>query len=131
MAYITGIITLQVIFSLYWTAYCHWYQATIRDAVSVNVNKLLKCRTFRLGYHLFKCPNCSAMRLIPSRQSGQVSYQKNGPLYLFVAIVIEQWNWHLFVMVQRNLDYIQNLVLKLTIAFQNNNLAYFPTRVNK
>jgi len=65
MEYITGIITLQAIFSLYWTSYCNWYQGTIRDAVTENVNKIMKCRTFLLGYHLFKCPNCSSMRLIP------------------------------------------------------------------
>lgn len=65
MEYITGIITLQAIFSLYWASYCHWYQGTIRDAVTENVNKILKCRTFQLGYHMFKCPNCSSVRLIP------------------------------------------------------------------
>ena len=65
MEYITGIITLQAIFSLYWASYCNWYQGTIRDAVIENVNKILKCRTFLLGYHMYQCPNCSSVRLIP------------------------------------------------------------------
>jgi len=65
MEYITGIITLQAIFSIHWTAYCNWYKGTIRDAVKENVNKIMKCRTFLLGYHMFKCPNCSSLRLIP------------------------------------------------------------------
>ena len=50
MEYITGIITLQAIFSIHWTAYCNWYKGTIRDAVIENVQKILKCRTFLLGY---------------------------------------------------------------------------------
>lgn len=65
MEYITGIITLQAIFSLYWISYCNWYKGTIREAVLENVQKILKCRTFQLGYHMYKCPNCSSVRLIP------------------------------------------------------------------
>lgn len=65
MEYITGVITLQAIFSLHWTAYCSWYKGAIRPAVIENVQKILKCRTFQLGYHLYQCPNCSATRLIP------------------------------------------------------------------
>ena len=65
MEYITGIITLQAIFSIHWTAYCNWYKGTIREAVLENVRKILKCRTFRLGYHMYRCPNCSSVRLIP------------------------------------------------------------------
>jgi hypothetical protein len=57
MEYVTGIITLQAIFSLHWVSYCAWYQGTIREAVVDNVQKILKCRTFQLGYHLYKCPN--------------------------------------------------------------------------
>jgi hypothetical protein len=33
MEYLTGIVTLQAIFSLYWTPYCHWYTGTIGEAV--------------------------------------------------------------------------------------------------
>ena len=65
MEYITGIITLQAFFSLYWISYCNWYKGTIREAVLENVQKILKCRTFQLGYHMYKCPNCSSVRLIP------------------------------------------------------------------
>lgn len=65
MEYITGIITLQAIFSLHWASYCNWYKGTIREAVKENVQKILNCRTFQLGYHMYKCPNCSSVRLIP------------------------------------------------------------------
>ena len=67
MEYITGIITIQAIFSLYWSAYCCWYEGVIRAAVIENVQKILTCRTFQLGYHLYKCPSphCSNIRLIP------------------------------------------------------------------
>lgn len=64
MEYITGI-KLQDIFLLYWDAYCNWYKGTIREAVYENVKKIMKCRTFQLGYHMFKCPKCSTIRLMP------------------------------------------------------------------
>jgi len=41
MEYITGIITLQAIFSHHWASYCNWYQGTIRDAVTENVTKIM------------------------------------------------------------------------------------------
>ena len=65
MEYISGVITLQTIFSLHWKAYCNWYKGTIRQAVVENVRKILRCRTFLLGCHMYRCPNCSTVRLIP------------------------------------------------------------------
>ena len=65
MEYIVGVITLQAIFAVHWESYYNWYNRTIREAVVDNVNKILKCRTFQLGYHMYKCPNCPTIRLIP------------------------------------------------------------------
>jgi hypothetical protein len=65
MEYITGAISLQAIFILYWAAYCIWYQGEIREAVYENVEKIKKCRTPQLGYHLYLCPDCLSVRLIP------------------------------------------------------------------
>lgn len=65
MEYFTGVITLQFIFSRYWSAYCHWYTGKIRSAVRENVRKIIACRTPQLGYHLYECPSCSSVRLVP------------------------------------------------------------------
>jgi hypothetical protein len=65
MEYIAGVITLRAIFSLHWRAYCCWYEGVIRESVIENVQKILKCRTFQLGYHLYQCPKCHEMRMIP------------------------------------------------------------------
>ena len=65
MEYIKGSITLQAILLNYWGAYCAWNQKAIRASVYENVRKILKCRTAQLGYHLYQCPKCSGVRLIP------------------------------------------------------------------
>ena len=55
MEVITGIITLQMIFSKYWQSFKNWYKGKIRKAVIDNVEKILKCRTGLLGFHAYKC----------------------------------------------------------------------------
>lgn len=65
MEYITGVITLQAIFLTHWTGYCAWHEGAIRAVVYENARKILKCRTPQLGYHLYQCPKCSDVRLIP------------------------------------------------------------------
>jgi len=65
MEYITGPITLQMIFSLYWKPYLKWYKEKIREAVYENVLKIMKCRTPQLGFHVYQCPKCSLVKLIP------------------------------------------------------------------
>ena len=65
MEYITGAVTLQAIFSAYWPLYCIWFKQEIREAVKENVEKILRCRTFKLGYHLYQCSKCLDMRMIP------------------------------------------------------------------
>jgi endogenous inhibitor of DNA gyrase (YacG/DUF329 family) len=65
MEYITGVITLQAIFSLYWEGYLAWFKGTIRPAVHENVQRILMCRTPQLGFHAFKCPTCGNIKLMP------------------------------------------------------------------
>jgi len=65
MEYIRGGISLHNIFSLYWVSYLAWFEGTIRESVMENVQKLLKCRTPQLGYHLVQCPDCCDVRVIP------------------------------------------------------------------
>jgi len=63
--YITWKITLLELFLLYWASYLAWYMGEIRAVVIENVSKILKSRTPLLGYHRYKCKNCSSVRLIP------------------------------------------------------------------
>jgi hypothetical protein len=65
MEYVTGAITLQFIFSNFWRAYCAWFKGEIREAVRANVEKILKCRTAQLGFHLYQCPGCQTVRVVP------------------------------------------------------------------
>ena len=65
MEYITGVITLREIFLIHWNAYRMWYRGEIREAVYENVEKIIKCRTPQLGFHLYQCRKCSEVRLIP------------------------------------------------------------------
>jgi len=65
MEYVTGLVTLQAIFALHWVANYSWYNGVLRLAVVENVHKILSCRTFQLGYHLYQCPGCSDIRMIP------------------------------------------------------------------
>ena len=44
MEYITGKISLGIIFRLYWAKYVKWYTGNIREVVYENVNKILKYR---------------------------------------------------------------------------------------
>jgi hypothetical protein len=65
MEVITGIITLQMIFSKYWQSFKNWYKGKIREAVLSNVEKTLKCRTGQLGFHAYTCPKCGEVKLVP------------------------------------------------------------------
>ena len=65
MEYITGKISLSIIFRLYWANYVKWYTGNIREVVYENVNKILKCRTPLLGFHMYKCMRCGRVRLMP------------------------------------------------------------------
>ena len=65
MQIVSGKISLQEIFGLYWGKYKKWYSGKIRDVVNENVTKMLKCRTPMLGYHMYKCKKCDNVRLIP------------------------------------------------------------------
>ncbi len=56
---------MREIFLLYWASYLAWYTGAIRSVVIENVNKILQCRTPLLGYHMYKCKNCSNVRLMP------------------------------------------------------------------
>lgn len=65
MEFVTGHITLQEIFLLYWDVYLAWREDEIREVVKENVNKILSCRTPLLGFHMYKCNGCDNIRLVP------------------------------------------------------------------
>ena len=50
---------IKDIFNDHWNDFVNKYKnITIRDVVFKNVNKILKCKTFSLGYTEYECPNC-------------------------------------------------------------------------
>jgi hypothetical protein len=65
MELISGIVTLQNIFRDYWESYLTWNKEGIREAVTTNVDKILKCRTGELGFHAYRCPTCKEVKLVP------------------------------------------------------------------
>ena len=59
--------TIRQIFSNWWNKFLEAYtKIKIRNVVYFNVNKMLKCKTWDLGYSLFKCPECGKLDPVPS-----------------------------------------------------------------
>ena len=60
------IFTIKQIFKDWWNKFLDVNKnANIRDVVFSNVEKMLKCKTWNLGYALFKCPNCGKEKIVP------------------------------------------------------------------
>lgn len=58
--------TIKQIFSDWWKKFLIQYpNIKIRDVVFSNVNRMLKCKTFSLGYSLFVCPDCGKEKIVP------------------------------------------------------------------
>lgn len=58
--------TIKQIFSDWWNKFLETYpNFKIRDVVFKNVDKILKCKTWDLGYSLYKCPNCNEEKIVP------------------------------------------------------------------
>ena len=53
------IFTIKEIFKDWWNKFLETYpKLNIRDVVFSNVERMLKCKTWDLGYAVYKCPNC-------------------------------------------------------------------------
>lgn len=48
-----------------WQRYLAWKKGNVREAVVRHVQKMLRCRTAWLGAHLFRCPDCRTVRVVP------------------------------------------------------------------
>lgn len=60
------IFTIKQIFKDWWNKFLEAYpNINIRDVVFTNVSKMLKCKTWDLGYAIFKCPDCGNEKIVP------------------------------------------------------------------
>ena len=58
--------TIKQIFKDWWNKFLENYpNLNIRDVVYSNVNRMLKCRTWDMGYAVFKCPDCGNEKIVP------------------------------------------------------------------
>ena len=58
---------IKDIFNDHWNNFVNKYKnITIRDVVFKNVNKILKCKTFSLGYTEYECPECHKSLIVPN-----------------------------------------------------------------
>lgn len=60
------IFTIKQIFKDWWNKFLEAYpNINIRDVVFTNVSRMLKCKTWDLGYAIFKCPDCGNEKFVP------------------------------------------------------------------
>lgn len=60
------IFTIKQIFKDWWNTFLEAYpNINIRDVVFTNVSRMLKCKTWDLGYAIFKCPDCGNEKIVP------------------------------------------------------------------
>lgn len=58
--------TIKQIFLDWWSKFLETYpHLKIRDVVYSNVNRMLKCKTWDLGFTTFKCPDCGKEKIVP------------------------------------------------------------------
>ena len=58
--------TIKQIFKDWWNKFLEAYpNINIRDVVFTNVSRMLKCKTWDLGYAIFKCPDCGNEKIVP------------------------------------------------------------------
>lgn len=60
------IFTIKQIFKDWWNKFLEEYpNLNIRNVVYSNVDRMLKCRTWDMGYTIFKCPDCGIEKIVP------------------------------------------------------------------
>lgn len=60
------IFTIKQIFKDWWNKFLEAYpNIKIRDVVFSNVDRMLKCKTWDLGYAIFKCSECGNEKIVP------------------------------------------------------------------
>ncbi len=59
------IFTIKQIFKDWWNKFLEAYpNINIRDVVFTNVSRMLKCKTWDLGYAIFKRPDCGNEKMV-------------------------------------------------------------------
>lgn len=59
----------------HWDNFINKYKSlNIRDVVFKNVNKVLNCKTFSLGYTEYECPNCHKSLIVPNTCKSRIYY---------------------------------------------------------
>jgi len=56
---------LALIFALHWEAFRREYRRWIRPVVFETIRKILACRTPVLGGHVYLCPSCGEIKVVP------------------------------------------------------------------
>ncbi len=60
------VFTIKQIFKDWWNKFLVTYpNLNIRDVVFSNVNRMLKCGSWDLGFAIFKCPECGHEKVVP------------------------------------------------------------------
>ena len=58
--------TIKQIFKDWWNKFLNNYpNLNIRNVVFLNVERMLKCQSWDLGYAIFKCPECGEEKIVP------------------------------------------------------------------
>lgn len=58
--------TIKQIFKDWWTNFLDIYpNLNIRDTVFSNVERMLNCKSWDLGFSIFSCPNCHTEKIVP------------------------------------------------------------------
>lgn len=58
--------TIKQIFVDWWKLFLDTYpNLNIREVVFSNIEKMLKCKTWDLGYAIFECPTCGKEKIVP------------------------------------------------------------------
>lgn len=60
-----GVPGLVEIVAAFWSQYVVWKAGSIRAAVVFHVRRMLACRTPQLGLHLYQCPSCHTVQVVP------------------------------------------------------------------
>ena len=60
------VFSIKQIFKDWWNKFLDTFpNFNIRDVVFSNVERMLKCKTWDLGFAIFSCPNCGKEKIVP------------------------------------------------------------------
>ena len=65
MLVLRGKNTIKQIFSDHFASFVKKHPGRIRPSIHINVDKIIKCGTEDMGFHLYKCDSCGGERKVP------------------------------------------------------------------